>query len=161
MGAVALVVAVAVMGWRVSVWHDSHRKLKATEKALETRSAEAEQCHARERIAQQTWNEAAGKASAQAQADRITAQRIEHDLQDKLLASDARARDLARRLLDATRARASGGAVSAAASASGELAGAGGEPGSDATLGAVFAACERDSARLTAWQEWWRGVSGK
>ena len=162
-GAVALVVAVAVMGWRVSVWHDSHRKLKATEKALETRTAEAQQCAARELVAAQAYREAAGKAKAREAEDRATAERIEHDLQTKLADADARGRDLARRLRHASRAACAGsGAVPGAAAAAGQPAQPAGEPGDGDAVEIATAehlsACERDATRLAGWQEWWAGV---
>lgn len=49
-GAVAGVAAVALMGWRVNTWHESHKALRATEKRLEAEEACADgsKCRARE-----------------------------------------------------------------------------------------------------------------
>ena len=169
--AAAVVVAlIAWLGWQVSEWRSAYvdlqaveDRLRATEEALATRTAEAEACSDRERIAQQAWAEAAGKAAAQAAADRATAERVERELQDKLAAADGRARDLARRLLDATRAGAGGGALSGAAVASAQPARAGGEPGSDGGIeqatAEVMRACAADATRLDGWRVWWGEVS--
>ena len=162
--AAAVVVAIiAAAGWRVSAWRSGYLALEATESRLQALTAEAEQCAARERVAAQAWAEAAGKAKAQADQDRATAERVERELETKLAAADARGRDLARRLLDATRAASAGGvALSGAASAAGQPAGAAGEPGDEGGLGVALAAhlsaCESDSLRLAGWQTWWASV---
>lgn len=162
-GAVALVVAVAIAGQRVSTWRESHHALKATEKALATRTAELAQCSDSLAVSALAYAEAAGKAESIAAADRETRQRVENELQINLAAADARGRDLARRLRD-YQARRCSSPVPAAAGPAVELAGAAGEPGRDGAVeGAVadlMSACAADAERLAGWQGWWREVSG-
>jgi hypothetical protein len=158
-GAAALVVAIAAMGWRVSAWREGYLQLQATEKALETSRAEARQCLDREVVAQRAWQDAAAAAESKAAADRATAERVERELEKRLADADLRGRDLARRLSDAARAGAGRGAVPAAPGAAGPADDAGGDAGRDAALAGVFAACERDAERLTGWQQWWAEVA--
>lgn len=169
LAAIALVAAVALMGWRVTAWREGYLQTRAaqdalrrTEKALATRTAEAEQCAGREAVAQQALRAAAVATESRAAEDRAIAERIEHDLQTRLAAADARGRDLARRLRDAT-ACPGAGAVPGATPPAGSAAPAAGEPGSahgiaEATA-ALAAACDRDSARLAGWQAWWSAVA--
>ena len=163
-GAVALVVVVALMGWRVSVWREGWQALQATQKALATSKAEVARYAAREASAWQALREAEGKAKAKEAIDRATAERIENELQTKLAAADARGRDLARRLLDATRKTCPGlGAVPGPAGTAGQSAQAAGEPGDGEAIeratAAHLTACERDAERLAGWQAWWAEVS--
>lgn len=169
LAAIALVAAVALMGWRVTAWREGYLQTRAaqdalrrTEKALATRTAELRLCTDREAVAQQALRAAAVAAESRAAEDRAIAERIEHDLQTRLAAADARGRDLARRLRDAT-ACPGAGAVPGAADPAGQPASAAGEPGSahgiaEATA-ALAAACDRDSARLAGWQAWWSAVA--
>lgn len=168
-GAVAVVICISLMGWRVSAWHDAYRTLeavqdraRATQEALATRTAEAEQCAGREAVAQQALRAAAVATESRAAEDRAIAERIEHDLQTRLAAADARGRDLARRLRDAA-ACPGAGAVPGATDPAGQPASAAGEPGSahgiaEATA-ALAAACAHDSERLAGWIAWWLAVS--
>lgn len=168
--AAAVVVAlIAWSGWTVNGWRQDSNALEATETALETRTAEAEQCAAREQIAAEAYAEAAGKAAAQAEADRIAARRIECELSDRIATAESRRRDLARRLLDATRAGCpSDGAVSGSASVAGAVSDRG-EPGgvgeagrlAEAIRGATadaFAACARDGEALSQVGPWYDEV---
>ncbi len=169
LAAIALMAAVALMGWRVTAWREGYLQTRAaqdalrrTERALATRTAELRLCTDREAIAAQALREAASAAAARAEADRATAQRIENELTTRLAAADARGRDLARRLRDAA-ACPGAGAVPGAAPPAGSAAPAAGEPGSthgiaEATA-ALAAACDRDSARLAGWQAWWSAVA--
>ena len=169
--AIALVAAVAIAGWRVAAWREGYLQaeaaqdaLRRTEEALTTRTAERDVCTSREAIAAQALREAASAAAARAEADRATAQRIENELSTQLAAANARGRDLARRLRDAT-ACPGAGAVPGATDPAGQPAGASGESGRAGAVGAAVAglaaACERDSARLDGWIEWWREVRGR
>ena len=163
-GAVLVVVLVAVAGWRVATWRAGYLALEATEKRLQAASVEAEQCAAREQIAAEAYAEAAGKAVDAMRRDRETAQRVERELQDKLAAADGRARDLARRLLEHARAAGAGrGALSGAAVAASQPAAAGGESGSDGGIeqatAEVMRACAADATRLDGWRAWWAEVS--
>jgi len=169
-GAVALVVVVALAGWRVTAWRAGYLEaeelrdaLERTEKALASRTAEAEQCAARERVSQQAWQDAAAAAESKAAQDRNTARRIENELSTRLADADRRGRELARRLSDAA-ARACPGAVPAAAPAPGVAHDPAGEPAGAGAVGeataALIGACDRDAARLEGWQRWWAGVSG-
>lgn len=169
LAAIALVAAVALMGWRVTAWREGYLQTRAaqdalrrTEKALATRTAELRLCTDREAVAQQALRAAAVAAESRAAEDRAIAERIEHDLQTRLAAADARGRDLARRLRDAA-ACPGAGAVPGATPPAGSAAPAAGEPGSahgiaEATA-ALAAACDRDSARLAGWQAWWSAVA--
>jgi hypothetical protein len=161
-GAVALVVAVALMGWLVSAWRAAYHSLQATEKLLETTRTEARQCAASEAIARQVYAESQRKAAETAARDKATAERIERELTQTLAAADARGRDLARRLRD-YQARACPQPVPAAADPAGGADGPTGEPGDgdaiERATAAHLSACERDSTRLAGWQEWWAGVS--
>lgn len=161
--AAVIVALVAAAGWRVTVWHDAYTRLEATEKALESRTAEADQCAAREQIAAEAYAEAAGKAVDAMRRDRETAERVERELSYKLAAADGRARDLARRLLDYTRAGAGGRPVPAAAGPAGQPDAAGGEPGGDGGVeqatAEVMRACAADATRLDEWRAWWGEVS--
>lgn len=169
LAAIALVAAVALMGWRVTAWREGYLQTRAaqdalrrTEKALATRTAELRLCTDREAVAQQALRAAAVAAESRAAEDRAIAERIEHDLQTRLAAADARGRDLARRLRDAT-ACPGAGAVPGAADPAGQPASAAGEPGSahgiaEATA-ALAAACAHDSERLAGWQAWWSAVA--
>ena len=161
-GAVALVVVVAIAGQRVSTWRESHHALQATQKALAMRTAELTQCSDSLTVSALAYADAAGKAESIAAADRETRQRVENELQTNLAAADARGRDLARRLRD-YQARRCSSAVPAVAGPAVELAGAAGEPGRDGAVeGAVadvMSACAADSVRLAGWQGWWREVS--
>lgn len=160
-GAATVVAVVAFAGWRVSVWHDAYKRLQATEKALATRTAEAQQCADREAVAALAYADAARQAESVAAADKATAERIQRELQINLAAADRTGRDLARRLRD-YQARRCGSAVPAAAGASVELTGTAGEP----SVGSVverataehFAACAKDAERLSGWQQWWTKV---
>ena len=162
---VALVAAVALVAWagnRVTVWHDSHVRLEATEKALAKSAAELSQCTASATAAALAYAQAAQLAETTAAADRVTAERIERDTQNRLAAADARGRDLARRLHD-DEARRCSGAVPTAAGPAAEPAATAGEPGNGDTVGdaiaAHLAACARDAERLSNWQWWWEGVT--
>lgn len=159
--AAALVVwaALTVNGWRL----DS-RALEATQKALETATADRDRYAAREASARQALREAAGKAAEKEAADKATAERIEHELQTKLAAADTRGRDLARRLSIAARAACpGGGAVPGAADPAGQPGQAAGEPGDGEAIERAtaehLAACGRDAERLAGWQAWWGEVS--
>ena len=160
--AITAVVMVALMGWRVSVWHDAYRALQATEKALERSKAELDQCTADAVIAEQAYTAAAEEAERIAEQDRATAQRIEHELQTRMAAADAGARDLARRLRD-HQVSAGRCAVPGAAGTTVELVAAGGEPPDGGTVeqaaGDHFAACARDAERLDGWRSWWAEVA--
>ena len=159
--AVSLVVLVALMGWRVSAWHDAYRSLQATEKALERTRAELDICTSDAAVAEQAYTDAAEQAETIAAEQRAAAQRVEHELQSRLAAADAGARDLARRLRD-YQTRPSRCPVPSGSGAAGELAGAAGEPadgqGVDAAAEAHFVACARDAERLAGWQQWWAKV---
>lgn len=169
LAAIALVAAVALMGWRVTAWREGYLQTRAaqdalrrTEKALATRTAELRLCTDREAVAQQAHAQAAAAAESRAAEDRAIARRIEDVLSVRLAAADARGRDLARRLRDAA-ACPGAGAVPGAADPAGQPASAAGEPGSahgiaEATA-ALAAACDRDSARLAGWQAWWSAVA--
>lgn len=169
LAAIALVAAVALMGWRVTAWREGYLQTRAaqdalrrTEKALATRTAELRLCTDREAVAQQAHAQAAAAAESRAAEDRAIARRIEDVLSVRLAAADARGRDLARRLRDAT-ACPGAGAVPGATDPAGQPASAAGEPGSahgiaEATA-ALAAACDRDSARLAGWQAWWSAVA--
>ena len=160
---VALVAVVALMGWRVTVWREGYHALQATEKALQEVTADRDRYAAAEASAWQALREAEGKAKEREAADRATAERIERDLQTKLAAADARGRDLARRLLNATRAACPGaGAMSGPAGAAAGAPGPATEPGDGEAIERATAdhlsACEADAERLAGWQEWWAGV---
>lgn len=169
LAAIALVAAVALMGWRVTAWREGYLQTRAaqdalrrTEKALATRTAEVVQYQRREAIALETAREAASAAAAREIRDRAAAQKVENELTTRLAAADARGRDLARRLRDAA-ACPGAGAVPGATPPAGSAAPAAGEPGSahgiaEATA-ALAAACDRDSARLAGWQAWWSAVA--
>lgn len=159
-------VAAALTVWgilTVNGWRIDSNTLEATEKALETRTAERDAYAGREASAWQALAEAEGKAKAKEAEDRATAERIERDLQTRLAGADARGRDLARRLQVATRARACPGTVPGATDPAGEPDGAAGEPGDGEAIERATAdhlsACERDATRLQAWISWWTGVS--
>lgn len=168
-GAVAVVICISLMGWRVSAWHDAYRTLeavqdraRATQEALARRTAEVVQYQRREAIALETAREAASAAAAREIRDRAAAQKVENELTTRLAAADARGRDLARRLRDAA-ACPGAGAVPGATPPAGSAAPAAGEPGSahgiaEATA-VLAAACDRDSARLAGWQAWWSAVA--
>lgn len=169
LAAIALVAAVALMGWRVTAWREGYLQTRAaqdalrrTEKALARRTAEVVQYQRREAIALETAREAASAAAAREIRDRAAAQKVENELTTRLAAADARGRDLARRLRDAA-ACPGAGAVPGATPPAGSAAPAAGEPGSahgiaEATA-ALAAACDRDSARLAGWQAWWSAVA--
>ena len=134
-GAVAVVICISLMGWRVSAWHDAYRTLeavqdraRATQEALARRTAEVVQYQRREAIALETAREAASAAAAREIRDRAAAQKVENELTTRLAAADARGRDLARRLRDAT-ACPGAGAVPGATGAAGGPAGAGAQSG--------------------------------
>ena len=171
LAAIALMAAVAAMGWRVTAWREGYLQaeaaqdaLRRTEEALTTRTAERDVCTSREAIAAQALREAASAAAARAEADRATAQRIENELSTQLAAANARGRDLARRLRDAT-ACPGAGAVPGATPPAGGPAGAGAQSGDGGAVERAtedhFVACALDAAVLTAWQEWWRAVSAE
>ncbi len=77
-GAVAVVICISLMGWRVSAWHDAYRTLeavqdraRATQKALARRTAEVVQYQRREAIvkwALERWH-VEGAAEADPQED--------------------------------------------------------------------------------------------
>jgi hypothetical protein len=154
-GAISLVVAVAVMGWRVTVWRDGYQRLQATEKALARSKQELRLCTDFKAAAAQVARAAEERAAAQAARDKATAERIQRELKTTLAAADARGRDLARRLQDA---RAGASSVPAATDPARGAAGPAGDAGRDEALGGVFAACLRDAERLRLAGEWWAGV---
>lgn len=157
----AAVASVALLCWRIGVWHDAYGTLQATEKSLATRTEKLRQCQADVTAAQAQYDEAALLAESVAVQDREQSQRIEHVLQERLYMADATGRDLARRLYN-YQARAGGGAVCTAAGSTGEPAGAGtqsrdGEAIERATAD-HFAACADDAVELDGWQQWWGAV---
>ena len=102
---------------------------------------------------------AATAETARIEAERVKlSERIEDELQPKLAAADASARDTARKLRIATSScplpKAAGTAADPSASP--------GEPGDAEAIGQAterfFAAAARDAERLAAWQEWYRGL---
>lgn len=169
--AVAVVALVALAGWRVSAWHEGYLERDAAieaQEAAEKRAAslaeKLERCSDRELAAASEYAEASRKAAETAAADRETAKRIEHELQARLADSDARGRDLSRRLRDyQTRAGACAGALPSRPAAPGVAPGAAPQSGNgEAVERAVddhFAACALDAEALSGWQAWWREVS--
>ena len=162
---VAIIVGgLALAGAVVTVerWRADSRALRATQTALERRTAELDQCTDAAAVVAQAAREARAAAIQQREADRATARRVEDALQTRLAVATRDGRDLARRLHDYETRRCAGG-VSAAADAPGEPAGAAGEPAGEGRVGeaaaALSAACARDSERLAGWQQWWRAVS--
>ena len=107
--------------------------------------------------------DAASRADAIRRADAAISEQVQHDLQTRALAADARNADLTRRLRE-HEARACRSPVSGPAGPSAGTAPAGPEPGSDRgiapAVAAVVSACESDSSRLLGWQDWYRGVVG-
>lgn len=158
---IGIVAVVALMGWRVQTWHDGYLRAEATEKALATSRKKLRQCTASQTAAALAYEEAVRRAESVAAADRVTTERNERELQTKLAAADAGARDLARRLRDYQAGRC-GRAVPLASVAPTELAGTAGEPGDaevvERAAAEHFAACGRDSARLAGWITWWGEV---
>lgn len=155
-GYCAAALAVLLFAWRVHAWHQGFLREEATEKALEESKAEVAEYHREQAIIEQARAAAAAKAIRDQQA----AIEVENALQAKLANSDAHGRDMARRLRDAqTRL----GALSALATTPGQPATAPGESGDGEAIERAtadhFAACERDAARLSAWQSWWAEVS--
>jgi len=165
--AACVVALVALMGARVSAWHDAYGRLQATEKALARTATELRACTAEAAVVQQAAAQAATLAERQAAADRAAAERVSHALQTRLADADRAGRELARRLHDYQNGRCAD-AVPAAAGAAAEPAGASGEPADDAQTGGgavdvvhaeVLAACGRDALRLEGWITWWGEVS--
>lgn len=154
--------AVVVLFWRINTWHDGYQRLEATERALATRTAEAQQCADRAAAAQESHVKAAVEAESIATRDRATARRIESELQTRLADTESRGRDLARRLQN-SRACPGAGGVPPATDSTGQPASASGEPAGADRVGeataALIQACDRDSLRLGGWIEWWAGVS--
>lgn len=107
--------------------------------------------------------DAASRADDIRRADAAISEQVQHDLQTRALAADARNADLTRRLRE-HEARACRSPVSGPAGPSAGTAPAGPEPGSDRgiapAVAAVVSACESDSSRLLGWQDWYRGVVG-
>jgi hypothetical protein len=158
---VAIVIATAFAGWRITVWHDSHKRVKATEKALAKSVASLQQCTDSQTAAALAYAGAVLQAETVAAADRVTAERIENELQTKLVAADAGARDLARRLRD-HQARRCSSAVPLVAGSAAQPAGAATEPGDgeavDRATSDHLAACALDSEELAGWLAWWTGI---
>ena len=107
--------------------------------------------------------DAASRADDIRRADAAISEQVQHDLETRALAADARNADLARRLRDAE-VRACRGSVPGPASAAPGVAPAAPGPASDRgiaeAVAAVVSACESDSSRLLGWQDWYRGIAG-
>lgn len=105
---------------------------------------------------------AARRADDIRRADAAISEQVQHDLQTRALAADARNADLTRRLRE-HEARACRSPVSGPAGPSAGTAPAGPEPGSDRgiapAVAAVVSACESDASVLIGWQDWYRGVA--
>ncbi len=112
-------------------------------------------------VATQDLLAAASRADDIRRADAAISEQVQHDLQTRALAADARNADLTRRLRDYEK-RACDRAVSYPTSPPAGTTPAGPEPGSDRGIAAatatVVSACESDSSRLLGWQDFWRGV---
>lgn len=106
--------------------------------------------------------DAASRADDIRRADAAISEQVQHDLQTRALAADARNADLTRRLRE-HEARACRSPVSGPAGPSAGTAPAGPEPGSDRgiaeAVAAVVSACESDASVLIGWQDWYRGVA--
>lgn len=155
----SLALAFAVV--TVRKWHRDSIALKATEKALATSETSLQQCTASQTAAALAYAQAVRRAESVAAADRVTAERVERELQTNLAAADRSARDLAHRLRD-YQARRCSGAVPAVAGTAAEPAARAQEPGDgeavDAATAAHLAACAADAVDLAGWGDWWAGV---
>lgn len=159
----ALLIGLAVLAWRVSAWHSAYERVDAMEAELAATKAEIEQARASIVVSAETYATEINRGRMVAEENRRHANAQEAALKASLAQSDARGRDLARRLWDAAaqvsacRSTASGPASTAA-----DPAGASGEPfdseGVGGRLASHLAACERDATRLDGWREWWSGV---
>lgn len=161
-GAAVALAGLLWWGWHtVTGWREDSHALEATEKALATRTTELSQCTDSATAAALAYAAAVAKAESEATADRLTAERIEHDLQTRLAAADGTGRDLARRLRD-YQARRCRSAVPAAAGAAGQPAVASPESSLDAEIGRateqVYADCKSDAVKADGWLEWWREI---
>lgn len=154
---------------RVQTWRDGYHALRATETALERSQAELRVCTDSAAVVAQAAREAVLAAAQQAEADRLTAERVSRDLRAQMAAADGRARDLADRLRR-YQARRCPDPVPAAADPAGNAADAAGEPAGDAQAGAsavdaahaaLLTACASDATRLASWIDWWREVSAR
>lgn len=161
--------AVAYGAQQIRVWRASHHALRATETALERSQAELRVCTDSAVVVAQAAREAVLAAAQQAEADRLTAERVSRDLRAQMAAADGRARDLADRLRR-YQARRCPDPVPAAADPAGNAADAAGEPAGDAQAGAsavdaahaaLLTACASDATRLASWIDWWREVSAR
>lgn len=158
----ALAAALAVWGvLAINNWRQDSNRLEATEKALATRTQQWQQCTDSQTAAALAYASAVHRAEFVAAADKITAERVERELQTNLAAADAGARDLARRLRDYQAGRC-GGTVPAVAGATAKSAAPTEEPGDgeavDAAIAAHLAACAADAVDLAGWNNWWAGV---
>lgn len=112
-------------------------------------------------VATQALLAAASRADDIRRADAAISEQVQHDLQTRALAADARNADLIRRLRDYEK-RACDRAVSYPTSPPAGTTPAGPESGGDSGIGAavgdVTGACRHDADRLAGWQAWWRGV---
>jgi hypothetical protein len=108
---------------------------------------------------QQQYNRQAAETAAKEAAWAATSKEIEDGLQATLADVTTRADDLAGRLRDYRARRC---AVSASPGSAAVTDSASGVPGSDASIerrtGEVFAACARDSARLSEWQGFYENL---
>ena len=138
--------AIGAVGLVAAVWYYGHTRYNAGQDDI------------RAEVAEQVAVATAKTARIDAERVKLS-ERIEHDLQPKLAAADANARSLARRLREYARSR----PVPKAPGPTAESAEAPGEPGDGDPVERAteqhFAACARDSERLAAWQEWYRGLS--
>lgn len=113
-------------------------------------------------VATQALLAAASRADDIRRADAVISEQVQHDLQTRALAADARNADLTRRLRDYEK-RACDRPVSGPAESTPGTAVTPPEPGSDRgiaeAVAAVVSACESDASVLIGWQDWYRGVA--
>jgi hypothetical protein len=163
-GYCAAALAVLLFAWRVHSWHQGYLALEATEKALATSKADLGKCTADAIARQEAFTAAAERAKQTEAADKLAAERAENDLHVKLAAASASAGDLSRRLREYQNRRCSV-SLRPATPTPGQPVAAPGEPGGpteiDRRTDEYHAACDRDSIRLSAWQDWYRSLRSR
>ena len=136
--------AIGAAGLVAAVWYYGHTRYNAGQDDI------------RAEVAEQVAIATAKTARIDAERVKLS-ERIEHDLQPRLAAADASARDTARKLRIAT---ARSCPLPKAADSTADPSAAPGEPGDAEAIGQAteryFAAAARDAERLAAWQEWYR-----
>lgn len=146
----ALVVLLAGVGWY------GHVRYNAGQADVQAR------WDADKAVATKALLDAASRADDIRRADAAISEQVQHDLETRALAADARNADLTRRLRD-YETRACRGTVSEPSRTASGASAATPEPGSDRGIAeataAVVSACESDASVLIGWQDWYRGVA--